>query len=223
MQFEDLQAIWDTQHDRPVFSLDDSRLAVGLYQQRVQSRRRLFREQFAPIYIAALFVAAASALLFLAFYFKTVTRMRTTDAPMNIWDGAALILAAAAAVAVAAPMYSERKKHEHTQNTFAPSLCEELDRGISQLEFELTFYSAPRVLKMTAMVSIGAAVFLWESARLNGNPPPWLLLAMVLCIFPSSWYTSAAAKTRVEQITQRKRALEAIRAELSLSDDRSNH
>lgn len=34
MEFEDLQAIWDTQNERPVFSINDSRLAVGLYQQR---------------------------------------------------------------------------------------------------------------------------------------------------------------------------------------------
>jgi hypothetical protein len=34
MEFEDLQAIWDTQNEQPVFSINDSRLAVGLYQQR---------------------------------------------------------------------------------------------------------------------------------------------------------------------------------------------
>ena len=39
MEFENLQAIWDTQNDKPVFAMKDARLLVALYQQREQSRR----------------------------------------------------------------------------------------------------------------------------------------------------------------------------------------
>ena len=31
MEFKDLQAIWDTQNERPVFAINDSRLSVALY------------------------------------------------------------------------------------------------------------------------------------------------------------------------------------------------
>ncbi len=103
-QFEDLQAIWDTQNDRPVFSMNDSRLAVGLYQQREQSRRRLLREQFAPAYVMALFITVALGFTFLAFFFKTVTKLRLTDPQMSIWDGAALVAGMGAALAVVVPM-----------------------------------------------------------------------------------------------------------------------
>ena len=48
MKFENLQAIWDTQNDKPVFAMKDARLLVALYQQREQSRRRIFRQLFAP-------------------------------------------------------------------------------------------------------------------------------------------------------------------------------
>ena len=54
MKFENLQAIWDTQNDKPVFAMKDARLLVALYQQREQSRRRLFRQAFAPLYVMAL-------------------------------------------------------------------------------------------------------------------------------------------------------------------------
>ena len=40
MEFENLQAIWDTQNDKPVFAMQDARLLVALYQQRERSRRR---------------------------------------------------------------------------------------------------------------------------------------------------------------------------------------
>ena len=49
MKFENLQATWDTQNDKPVFAMTDARLLVALYQQREHSRRRLFRQQFAPL------------------------------------------------------------------------------------------------------------------------------------------------------------------------------
>ena len=214
-QFEDLQAIWDTQNDRPVFSLNDSRLAVGLYQQREQSRRRLFRELFAPAYVIAMSITVALGLTFLAFFVKTVTKMRLTDPQMSIWDGAALVAGVGAALAVVARMYRERRKHEGAQNVFAPSLREELERGISQLDFELSFYSTSRVWNVPALVSLATSVLLCELGRLNGESTPWMMLAVALGgVVSSVWAVLAANKKAVERIEQRKRALEAMRAAL---------
>ena len=215
MQFEDLQAIWDTQNDRPVFSMNDSRLAVGLYQQREQSRRRLFRELFAPAYVIALFITVALGLTFLVFFVKTVTKMRLTDPQMSIWDGAALVAGVGAALAVVARMYRERRKHEGAQNVFAPSLREELERGISQLDFELSFYSTSRVWNVPALVSLATSVLLCELGRLNGESTPWTMLAVALGgVVLSVWAGLAANKKVVERIEQRKRALESMRAAL---------
>jgi len=215
MQFEDLQAIWDTQNDRPVFSMNDSRLAVGLYQQREQSRRRLFRELFAPAYVIALSITVALGLTFLVFFVKTVTKMRLTDPQMSIWDGAALVAGVGAALAVVARMYRERRKHEGAQNVFAPSLREELERGISQLDFELSFYSTSRVWNVPALVSLATSVLLCELGRLNGESIPWTMLAVALVSVVSIvWAGLAANKKVVERIEQRKRALESMRAAL---------
>jgi hypothetical protein len=215
MEFEDLQAIWDTQNNQPVFSINDSRLAVGLYQQREKSRRRLFRKEFAPVYIAALIIAAVCAFLFLAFFVKTITRMRPTDPLMSVWDGAALTAAVAATLLIVVPMYCERRKHERIQNVFAPSLRKELEQGISQLDFELSLYRTPRVVKMNILVTIGAMVLVWESARLNGQPAPWILLTFVLTVTAfSSWSGLRAMKKGEERMMQRKRALETMLATL---------
>ena len=215
MQFEDLQAIWDTQNDRPVFSMNDSRLAVGLYQQREQSRRRLFRELFAPAYVIALSITVALGLTFLVFFVKTVTKMRLTDPQMSIWDGAALVAGVGAALAVVARMYRERRKHEGAQNVFAPSLREELERGISQLDFELSFYSTSRVWNVPALVSLATSVLLCELGRLNGESTPWTMLALALGgVVSSVWAGIAANKKAVERLKQRKCVLESMRAAL---------
>lgn len=213
MEFEDLQAIWDTQNDRPVFSMNDSRLAVGLYQQREQSRRRLFRLLFAPAYGIALSITVALGLTFLVFLFKTVSEMRLTDPLMSIWDGASLAAAVGAALAVVVPMYRQRRKHEGTQNVFAPSLRQELERGISQLDFELG--CASWAWRVPALVSFGTCVLFWELGRLNGQGPPWTLLAVVLSgVAASVWAGFAASRKAVEQIEQRRHALESMRAAL---------
>ena len=215
MQFEDLQAIWDTQNDRPVFSMNDSRLAVGLYQQREQSRRRLFRDLFAPAYVVALSITVALGFTFLAFFLKTVTKMRLTDPQMSIRDGAALLAGVGAALAVVAQLYRERRKHEDVQNVFAPSLREELERGISQLDFELSFYSPSRVWNIPALVSLATSVLLCELGRLNGESIPWTMLAVALSgVVWSVWAGLAANKKVIERIEQRKRALESMRAAL---------
>ena len=215
MQFEDLQAIWDTQNDRPVFSMNDSRLAVGLYQQREQSRRRLFRQLFAPAYVIALVITMGLGLTFLAFFVKTVTKMRLTDPQMSIWDGAALVAAIGAALAVVTAMYREQRKHEGVQNVFAPSLREELERGISQIDFELSFSRTPRVWNVPALVSLATSVLLCELGRLNGESIPWTMLAVALGgVVSTVWVSVALSKKAVEQIEQRRRALESMRAAL---------
>jgi cytochrome bd-type quinol oxidase subunit 2 len=215
MEFEDLQAIWDTQNDRPVFSINDSRLAVGLNQQREHSRRRLFRLLFAPAYVVALFITVALGFTFLAFFVKTVTKMRLTDPQMSIWDGAALMAGVGAALAVVASMYRERRKHESAQNVFAPSLREELEWGISQLDFELSYSSKSRVWNVPALVSFGTGVLLVEVGRLNGESTPWMMLAVAVGgVLSSVWVGFAAKKKAVEQIEQRKHALVSMRAAL---------
>ena len=214
MEFEDLQAIWDTQNERPVFAINDSRLAVALYQQREQRQRRLF-QFFFLYYGVSLAVVVVNALLFLAFFLKTAYRVRTSDPLMSVWDGAALVAVIAGATVMAVRVHAERRRHERTQRVFAPSLREELEQGISQLDFELRLHSAGRARQLIIIVWLGTLVFVWETGRLNGDPTPWMMLAInLVCVFPSSWYGAAAGKEAFEKVRQRKRALESMRAAL---------
>ena len=60
---------------------------------------------------------------------------------MSAWDYAGLAVAAGALLAIVVPLYLERKKHERTQEIFAPTLREELDRGLAQLDFAISLDS----------------------------------------------------------------------------------
>ena len=214
MEFENLQAIWDTQNDQPVFAMQDARLLVALYQQRERSRRRVFKAQFAPMYGAALLMAAVLGVVFVTFLSRR--RFPHHGFPMSAWDYAAFAVAAAALLAIVVPMYGERKKHERTQEIFAPSLREELDRGIAQLDFEMGLQSNPRVLRILTLLSIIAVIINWEAGRLSGeDPTPWrLALFTLFCVFLGGRAGFAARKKVMERALARRRALESMRAAL---------
>jgi hypothetical protein len=229
MDFESLQAIWDTQNDKPVFAMQDARLVVALYQQRERSRRRLFKQQFAPMYGTALLVLTVLGAVF-ATFLKITSLMRRFGSRfpmphhsfgMSAWDYAGFAAVAGALLGIVVPMYLERKKHERTQEIFAPSLREELDRGIAQLDFEMGLHSNPRVMRILTLLLIAAVILNWEAGRTGGNPTPWgLALLALFCWFLGAQAGFAARKKVMERARTRRRALESMRA--ALDEDRSS-
>jgi hypothetical protein len=226
MEFKNLQAIWDIQNDKPVFAMQDARLLVALYQQRERSRRRLFKWHFAPLYGVVLFMLALVGALFATFR-NIASLMRRFQGRfthngfgMSAWDYAGLAVAAGALLAVVAPMYFERKKHERTQEIFAPSLREELDRGLAQLDFAIGLDRTTRVMRILTLLSIAVVMISWEAGRAGGNPTPWWSgLAALFCLVPSCMGLALKKHDR-ERGRARRRALESMRA--ALDEDRSS-
>src|SRR5580698_6853015 len=213
MDFESLQAIWDTQEDKPVFAMQDARLLVALYQQRERSRRRVFKRQFAPMYVAALLTLAVLGVVFVTFLSRS--RFPHHGFPMSAWDYAGFAVTAGALLAIVVPMYLERRKHERTQAVFAPSLREELDRGLAQLDFEMALQSTPWVMRILTLLLIAAVTINWEEGRMAGDPTPWGLALFALFFwFLGARAGFAARKKTMERAHARRRALESMRAAL---------
>ena len=231
MEFEDLQAIWDTPNDKPGFAMQDARLRVALYQQRERSRRRAFRLHLAPMYVSTLLMLVVIGSLIATFRnidslmrrFKG--RFTHNGFAMSAWDYAGLAVAAAAILALVVPLYRERKKHERAQEIFAPTLREELDRGLAQLDFAISLDRWPRVLRILTLMSIAVVMISWEANRAGGNPRPWWSLLGVVWVFlPGGlgWAVSRLQRRlqkregglmRRERLA-RRRALESMRAAL---------
>ena len=74
MQLEELQAIWETQTERPVFMVNDFGLHLALYQVRERARRRLFWGGYFISYIGSLVGIVVLLVLFVAFYFKDAAK-----------------------------------------------------------------------------------------------------------------------------------------------------
>jgi hypothetical protein len=162
-----------------------------------------------------------NALSFLGFYLKSVVykiRVSEIDPGMSVWDGVALAGAVSVAVAVVASSYNQRRKHELSQNLFAPSLREELEQGIAQLDFESSLYSRPRVARLVLAVSFVMTVLLWEVGRMMGNPAPWYMLVFAVPMCASYGLAFTPRKKIRQRVLERRRALESMLAALKRED-----
>ncbi|HEY4356328.1 MAG TPA: hypothetical protein VGN16_11310 [Acidobacteriaceae bacterium] len=217
MEFENLQAIWDTQLDKPVFRMNEAGLMVSLYRHRERSRRDVFWKLYVPACAALLIMLLILTGTCLLFYFKDASH----DFPMTVWDGVAFFVGVAALGGVAAPLCLVRSRHERRQEVFAPTIREEIDLSIEQLEFEIEV-AGHWVIRNPLLLTIGVTLVMWEMARLNGNrAPSWDgFLAVALMPFVS-WITRVAVKAGIEKVTlPRKRELEQLRASLEGSSGR---
>ena len=133
MQLEELQAIWETQTERPVFTVNDFGLHFALYQVRERARRRLFWGAYFIGFVGSLVGLVILFVMFFLFYFKDPV----DGVLMNAWDDLAFLVAAIAILLCASSMYMSRRKHEKDQCVFAPSLRQEIERGIAQIDHEI--------------------------------------------------------------------------------------
>ena len=215
MQYDELQAIWETQRRRPVFAVNDFGLHMELYRTRARARRRLFWGD------VALFVCAPFLLFFLTvpvlefFIQRPAEQFPPDELPMNLWDVLACLVGIVLVVLAVWSMYASRRKHEKHQKMFAPSLRQEIELGIAQLDFEISMVTSGLTLRIVAAFNIAMIVLCWEVGRLNDKPLPWDLLLITVPFLVGGLVSIIPATRRaVEQALQRKRALEALRAQL---------
>jgi hypothetical protein len=211
MQLEELQAIWETQTERPVFTVNDFGLHLALYQVRERARRRLFWGGYFINFVCSLLGLVGLLAMYVVFFFKDPL----DGVLMNGWDDLAFLVAGSAIALSASSMYTSRRKHEQDQSVFAPSLRQEIERGIAQIDFEISSDSSWSAWRNAALTALATILGGWEFCRLTGDHRPWeviwvvggIVVAMFLTLVPVS-------RQAVKQGLRRKRVLEGLRAKL---------
>ena len=102
------------------------------------------------------------------------------ELPMNLWDVLACLVGIVLAVLAVWSMYTSRRKHEKRQKVFAPSLRQEIELGIAQLDFEMSMVTSGLALRIAAAFNLAMVVLCWEVGRLNDKPLPWDLLLVTV-------------------------------------------
>jgi hypothetical protein len=108
-----------------------------------------------------------------------------------------------------------RRKNEKQQKVFAPSLRQEIELGLAQVNFDMSRVSSDREWRVGTACILAAVVLAWELGRLNDSPLPWVTLPMAgPWFFLLFWMRKPWKQRAVERISKRKQALEALRAKL---------
>jgi hypothetical protein len=211
MQLEELQTVWETQTERPVFTVNNFGLHLALYQVRERARRRLFWGGYFINFVCSLLALAALLVMYVVFFFKKPV----DDVLMTGWDDLAFLVAAVALSLSASSMYLSRRKHEQGQCVFAPSLRQEIERGIAQIDFEIYTDSSWSAWRNAALTALATILGGWEFLRLTGVSRPWEVVWVVGAIVVATFVTLVPySRHAVKQGLQRKRVLEELLAKL---------
>jgi len=211
MLLEELPAIRETQTKRPVSLVNDFGLHLELYQNRQRARRRHFWGSYLIGFICSLLGLVGLFVMFVLFFFKGPAGSFL----MNSWDDVAFIVAAISIVYCASSMYMSRRKHEQDQSVFAPSLRREIERGIAQIDFEISTDSGWSAWRNAAFTGLATILGSWEFCRLTGDPRPWDVIwvvgGIVVAIFAA---LVPVSRLSVKEGQRRKRVLEGLLAKL---------
>ena len=139
MQYEELQAIWETQRQRPVFALNEFSLHMELNRTRARTRRRHFWVDVFPLLVVAPVLIIPLLVPMLVFVFQgPLDQLPPGKLPMTGWDVVACLVGIALFGYAVWSMESNRRRNEQRQKVFAASLRQEIELGIAQVDFDMS-------------------------------------------------------------------------------------
>jgi hypothetical protein len=139
MDFEEMKVLWDSQHEEPLYAVNQAGLRAMLLRNSSDFRRAVFWRDLREITIGT--VASAGFLLFggllaagqperLASWFNVKTAPTAADM-------VAMIIAAGLWLHYAVWQYAGRKRQERRERHFDASVLGDLDREIARTEYQI--------------------------------------------------------------------------------------
>lgn len=191
MEFEQLKKIWDTQNNRPMYAIDESALHARIRAKQTRAtRKRDFAEYGSLVAIAATCV---------------VLLLRHNG---GIYDTLEILIMFLIGVYVAARRIRRIRRGRPSDRSMLGDLEHAIATTRDHIAFSNTFvwwFMAPTVV----IVGLGMME--------NISGKPWWMWAMIAPAFVLGWWIIRREVVRVH--LPRKRAMEALRAEL-LKEDR---
>ena len=212
MNFEELQVIWNTQDQRPLYAIDETAVQTELWRQRQTLRRTWFRWNILPAYLAGglLGVMIALNLLLVVFDVSNAIARRAV---------ALFVAAAVALLYFIAATLRDRQQERRREEASTGSLREELERGIARLEYEIRagggISAARKAIPLFVALFVAASLTTWAVADimswslwLPASVGPLMLLGL-----PVELWRHHRRVTR--DLRPRLQSLQALRAKLT--------
>jgi len=208
MNFEELQVIWNTQDQRPLYAIDETAVQTELWRQRQTLRRTWFRWNILPAYVAGGLLGAMIALNLLLVAFDASNAIARRAVALWIAAGVALLYFVAATL-------RDRQQERRREEASTGSLREELERGIARLEYEIRAGGGVSGPWRAIPLFVAASLAMWAVADIMGwslwlpaSVGPLMLLGL-----PVELWRHHRRVTR--DLRPRLQSLQALRAKLT--------
>ena len=210
MEFEDMQIIWDSQNEQPLYGLNEAGLRAIL---RDKSRRfgRLVVWQEIQTFGATLFVISLCLFVLIAHYAQL--EVSGISFELTGWDIAALLIAAGLWVPHTLGTYVKRKRQKQRERILTSSLQDELDLDIERTEDQIRTRKNLPLGYIPPHIGMALYVLVW--LRITGTPVAVMLPVIVVQIIGLVWETRSQQRLVKQKMLPRKRELETLRNKLT--------
>ena len=211
MNLDELTAVWKSQDAAPLHDVNKTLLHLALRQHEAKQQKWRRIERWIIYVLSAGFVAGMALCVVKPIY-------RYHADVVTGWDFAFPIIGAAAALLCGRAMYVRHRAQALCEQSFGESLRDQLNRSITQLDYQATTLHRTLMLVIVLLGGICPIALLLALSRLNEKPFSddgymivWLSLMCVFGVAIGVWELRRQSR---DVVLPHKRRLEALLKEL---------
>jgi len=211
MEFEDIQVVWNSQHDKPLYGVDE----VGLHKilrSKSQRFRRLIYWQQLQTYGSSLLVLMLIAAILLVNYFGLLGKIGSSRALAG-WEILALLVATVGWLQFSLSVYFGQKQQKNREQSDTQSLLDDLDREIKHTAYQIR--TRKNILMGFIPPYIGTGLFILVVFGVAGVSR-WILIPVISGLIFALVTESRSQRRLVDrEMLTRLRDMETLREKLT--------
>lgn len=213
MEFEDLQVIWNSQHDEPLYGVNEEGLHNTLRNKSKQFRRVIFWQHFQTFCSCTIAITAITG-LFLLNTFGVLGHIGSSRA-LHGWEIVALLVALLCWLHFGLSVYLGNRQQKKLEKYQTTSLRDDLDKEIDRTKYQIN--TRAQIMLGFVPPYIGSTLFIIIVFGISGILY-WAIVPVVVVMFTAFIVESRSQRRFVKQeITPRLRELETLREKLTVS------
>jgi hypothetical protein len=211
MEFEDLQVIWNSQHDEPLYGVNEEGLHNTLRNKSKQFRRVIFWQHLQTFCGCTIAITAIAGLLLLN-AFGVLGNIGSSRALYG-WELAALLVALICWLQFGLSVYLGNRQQKNREKHDTTSLRDDLDKEINRTKYQIN--TRAHIMLGFAPPYLGSSLWIIIVFGISGISY-WAMLPVVLVMATALIIESRCQQRFVErEIVPRLRELETLREKLT--------
>ena len=211
MEFEDLQVIWDSQQDEPLYGVNEEGLHNTLRNKSKQFRRVIFWQHLQTFCGCTIAITAIAGLLLLN-AFGVLGNIGSSRALYG-WELAALLVALICWLQFGLSVYLGNRQQKNREKHDTTSLRDDLDKEINRTKYQIN--TRAQIMLGFVPPYLGSTLFIITVFGISGISY-WAIVPVVIVMTTALIVESRCQRRFVKQeITPRLRELETLREKLT--------